>query len=171
MEAITKTFVVPPSGGSDRLKPALKTLVRLGETLQPDRSVCTGQAVFDRRDVTIVALVSALMGLFLGIASGWQVALESAQVVAGVVQYPRDNPFAMYHLKTWTLLHQVPAALLALGAPERVLAMAIGGVTGVISFVALALCAYACGASRLLAALTPVVLLGCGIYGELSSVY
>jgi hypothetical protein len=49
--------------------------------------------------------------------------------------------------------------------------MAIGGLTGMISFTALALCAYACGASRLLASMTPVVLLGTQVYGELSSIY
>lgn len=134
-------------------------------------SVITGRYTLRQRDVHFVVFASGLMGLFLGLATGWQVAVESAQVVAGIVQYPRDNPFAMYHLKTWTLLHQAPAALLAIGVPDRVVAMAIAGLTGMISFMALALCAYACGASRLLASMTPVLLLGTQVYGELSSIY
>jgi hypothetical protein len=139
--------------------------------LRQSDSTLTGHYTLHQRDVAWVMLFSGLMGLFLGIATGWQVAVESAQVVAGIVQYPRDNPFAMYHLKTWTLLHQVPAAMLALGIPERAVALAIAGLTGMISFMALALCAYACGASRLLASMVPVVLLGTGVYGEVSSVY
>ncbi len=79
MEAITKTFVVPPSGGSGRRKPVLQTFIRVGEYSRPEHSVCTGRRALDRRDVKLVALVSGVMGLFLGIASGWQVALESAR--------------------------------------------------------------------------------------------
>jgi hypothetical protein len=134
-------------------------------------SVVTSRYTLRQRDILFVLFASGLMGLFLGLATGWQVAVESAQVVAGIVQYPRDNPFAMYHLKTWTLLHQIPAALLVCGVPERIVAMGIAGLTGMVSFTALALCAYACGATRLLASMTPVLLLGTQVYGELSSIY
>ena len=39
----------------------------------------------------------------------WQVAVETAQVVAGLVTYPADNIFFIYHTKLWTVLHQILA--------------------------------------------------------------
>src|SRR5262245_10888894 len=123
------------------------------------------------RDATYVAALSGMIGLFLGMASGWQVAVESAQVLAGIVQYPADNPFAMYHWKTWTLLHQVPAVFLSIGVPERIVAMAIAGLTGIVSFQALALTAHVAGARRHLAAFFPLMFWGSRVYVDIGSVY
>jgi hypothetical protein len=145
--------------------------INTGKACQPDATVLTGRFTIQPRNIGIVLLGSGLLGLFLGLATGWQVAIESAQVVAGVVQYPEGNPFAMYHIKTWTLLHQIPAALLVLGVPERALALAVAGLAGMLSFQALALCALAVGAHRFVAILTPLALLGSEIYGEMGSVY
>jgi hypothetical protein len=45
--------------------------------------------------VTIVLIASGIGGFHAGMVTfpDWQVAVETAQVVAGVVQYPVDNPF------------------------------------------------------------------------------
>lgn len=103
-----------------------------------------------------VMLFSGLAGLFLGLTCDWQIAVESAQAVAGVVAYPADNPFYMYHLKSWTLLHQIPAALLAGGMSERWLSMALAGLTGALSFQAIALCAFVFCRNRFLACVIPL---------------
>jgi hypothetical protein len=65
--------------------------------------------------VALVMLVAGVCGVYFGLTSAWQIPVESAQAVAGVVSYPADNPFYMYHIQSWTLLHQVPAAVLACG--------------------------------------------------------
>ena len=91
---------------------------------------------------------AALSGL-LGFATGfwclpsWQVAVETAQVIAGLVRYPADNPFYIYHVKLWTILHQVLALLLRAGVSEVALSQALSGVVGMISLQALALLIYA----------------------------
>jgi hypothetical protein len=163
MEATTRSNSWP--------RRAAAWFAQTGKAILPDAGVATGRFAIASRDVAIVLLGSGLVGLFLGLATGWQVAIESAQVVAGVVTYPEGNPFAMYHIKTWTLLHQIPAALLLLGVPERALALAVAGLAGMLSFQALALCALAVGAHRFVAIMTPLALLGSEIYGEMGSVY
>ena len=45
-------------------------------------------------------------------------AVETAQVVAGLVKYPSGNPFYVYHTKLWTVVHQICAVLLRAGVSE-----------------------------------------------------
>ena len=109
--------------------------------------------------VAAVAGASALAGALLGALSpAWQVALEPAQVLAGIVSYPPGNPFGLYELRLWTFWHQLLAPLLAAGVPERALTIAMSGVVGALSFAALALMALAHGAHPALAFATPFVL-------------
>jgi hypothetical protein len=100
-----------------------------------------------------VLAVSAVLGFRVGYVAfpSWQVAVQTAQVVAGIVHYPADNPFYIYHTKLWTLLHQVGAVLLRAGVSEMRLSMWLSGVLGMLSFAALALFVYAFGRSALLA--------------------
>lgn len=61
----------------------------------------------------------ALLGIVMGIlCPSIQVAVEPAQVLAGIVEYPRDNPFYIYQAKVWTILHQVTAVWLWLGMSD-----------------------------------------------------
>jgi hypothetical protein len=107
--------------------------------------------------------VLALSGL-LGFLTGalrfptWQVAVEASQVVAGLVQYPADNPFYQYQLKLWTMLHQVSAVLLRAGVSEIALSQLISGLLGMVSFQALALLVYAFSKDTLLAILSPALI-------------
>jgi hypothetical protein len=110
-----------------------------------------------RKEVRQVMFFSGLCGLFLGLDCGWQIAVESAQAVAGVASYPVDNPFYLYHIKTWTLLHQLPALLLFCGMPESWLSMLLSALAGVISFQAMALCCYAFCKDRWFACSLPLV--------------
>lgn len=110
-----------------------------------------------RDEIRQVLFFSGLCGLLLGLACGWQIAVESAQAVAGLASYPADNPFYMYHLKSWTLLHQLPALLLLCGMPESWLSMLLSGLAGIVSFQAIALCAFAFSRDRLLAGALPLV--------------
>ena len=89
----------------------------------------------------------------------YQVAIEPAQVLAGVVSYPPGNPFAAYQAQVWTIWHQILAPLLAIGVGERALAFATSAAVGAIGFAALAVMALAYGARPALAFATPFVLL------------
>lgn len=104
-------------------------------------------------------LASGLLGAAIGICFPTaQVAIEPAQVLAGLVSYPPDNPFGLYQRNVWTLWHQILAPLLAVGVGERALCFAISAVVGALSFAALAVFAWACGASLLVALLAPLFL-------------
>ena len=71
------------------------------------------------------------LGFLFGCAgSRWQVAVESAQVVAGLVDYPPGNPFYIYHTKFWTVLHQMGAVLLRAGLSEMTLSRLVSGLLG-----------------------------------------
>src|SRR5262245_15999281 len=111
------------------------------------------------RTVAAVAIASACAGALLGaLTPSWHVAIEPAQVLAGIVRYPPGNPFGLYELRLWTLWHQLLAPMLAAGVPERVLTIAVSGAVGALTFAALSVMALAHGAHPALAFATPFVL-------------
>jgi hypothetical protein len=101
-----------------------------------------------------VLILSGALGWHVGAGAyaDWQVAVESAQVVARLVEYPSGNPFYVYHTKLWTILHQGLAVLLAAGLSERTLSVAVSGLLGVVSFQALSLTVYALSKDVVIAA-------------------
>jgi hypothetical protein len=113
-----------------------------------------------RRGITATLVVSGLAGYYVGSRGfpEWQVPVETAQVIAGLVHYPYGNPFLIYHLQLWTVLHQVCAALLSLGASEIRLSTILSGVTGMLSFQALALTVRAFGAATWLSTLAAILI-------------
>lgn len=69
--------------------------------------------ILDQHRVAFVFWASAIFGLGLALLRpAWQVAVEPGQVLAGIVQYPPDNPFYIYQIKLWTILHQASAVML-----------------------------------------------------------
>ena len=100
-----------------------------------------------------VLAVSGVLGFRVGAVGfpDWQVAVESAQVVAGLVEYPPGNPFYIYHTKLWTVLHQVLAVLLLSGVSEISLSVFVSGLMGMVSFQALSMVVYALAGDPLLA--------------------
>ena len=105
--------------------------------------------------------VSGLLGFAIGSTrfATWQVAVESAQVVAGLVTYPVDHPFYIYHMKLWTVMHQVCALLLRAGVSEITLSKLVSGLLGMISFQALSLLLFAFSEDGILAIGAPLVIL------------
>jgi hypothetical protein len=81
------------------------------------------------------------MGAF--VRPNWQVAVESAQVLSGIVSYPLHNSFHIYHVKLWTLVNQLAAVPLALGFGERALSVFVSGGVTALSFAAVGLCVFA----------------------------
>jgi hypothetical protein len=92
-----------------------------------------------------VLALSGMLGFWIGIACfpTWQVAVESAQVIAGLVSYPPDNPFYIYHLKLWTVLHEILAVLLRAGLSEITLSEIVSGALGMVSLQALSIFVFA----------------------------
>ena len=99
-------------------------------------------------------VLSGALGFHVGAGAfaDWQVAVETAQVVAGLVDYPAGNPFYVYHTKLWTILHQLLAVALAAGLSERMLSLLVSGLLGMMSFQALSLIAYAISRDVVIAA-------------------
>jgi hypothetical protein len=110
--------------------------------------------IISRRPVASLLVLSGALGFRLGAGAfaDWQVAVETAQVVAGLVDYPAGNPFYVYHTKLWTILHQVLALALAAGFSERTLSVLVSGLLGMVSFQALSLIVYAISRDVLIAA-------------------
>jgi len=134
---------------------------------QPLRTNSGGRAL----PIAAVCWASIAAGGFLGLQCGWQTAVESAQVLAGVVKYPADNPFYLYHVQTWTLLHQLPALGLVCGVRESVLSVVLGGVAGALTFLAVSLTALALTRQRILAALAPLLMFAASTYLETRGIY
>ena len=90
-------------------------------------------------------LASGAIGFHLGYTRfpDWQGPVETAQVLSGVVSYPHETPFYVYHVKLWTLLHQVCALFLFAGISEIALSRILSGVMGMLSFQALAMFTFA----------------------------
>jgi hypothetical protein len=100
-----------------------------------------------------VLLLSGILGFRVGMVGfpDWQVAVETAQVVAGLVTYPPDNIFYIYHTRLWTALHQILAVALRAGVDETTLSLVVSGVQGMLTFQALGLFVYALSRDVLLA--------------------
>jgi hypothetical protein len=107
-----------------------------------------------------VLAASGLVGLAVGVVGPreWQVAVETAQVLAGLVAYPPDNPFFIYHTKLWTILHQLCALALWAGVTERTVSTAVSGVVTMVTFQALALFVYALSRDAVVAVGSAVVI-------------
>ncbi len=103
---------------------------------------------------------AAALGLVIGACwPAWHVALEPAQLLAGVVDYPQPSPFQLYETRVWNLWHQLLAPLLAAGMPERTLSIALSGVVVSVAFAALSGFARALGAGAALSLAAPFLVL------------
>ena len=93
----------------------------------------------------LALIASGAIGFHLGYARfpDWQIPVESAQVLAGIVRYPEETPFYVHHMKLWTVLHQLCAVFLRAGVSEIALSKAVSGVLGMLSLQALAMFAFA----------------------------
>ena len=122
-----------------------------------------------------VLVLSGILGFRIGLVGfpTWHICLETAQVVAGLVHYPADNPFYIYHTKLWSLVIQACAVLLKAGLSEITLSLVLSGLLGMISFQALAMVAYAVSRSLLVAIAAAVVVFASGVtdYGPIYPIW
>jgi hypothetical protein len=122
-----------------------------------------------------VLVVSGLIGLRIGLVGfpTWHICLETAQVVAGLVRYPVDNPFYIYHTKLWSLVIQTCAVLLKAGLSEITLSLVLSGLLGMISFQALAMVTFAVSRDALVSIAAAVVVFASGAtdYGSVYPIW
>lgn len=103
--------------------------------------------------------LTGILGFWTGIIHmSWQHAVEGAQVLAGVVEYPSASPHYIYQLKAWTLLHQIPAVFLKLGISEGVLSQVLSGVMCMLSYQCLALSFFTFSGDKKFAVLFPFLI-------------
>lgn len=89
-----------------------------------------------------------------------QHAVEQGQVIAGMIQYPPDNPFFIYQAKTWTFLAQFSAIGFRLGFSEVALSLLFSGLAGVLAFSGLALWTFAVSDDVAFSLLVPFLING-----------
>lgn len=108
-----------------------------------------------------VLWASGACGFGLGVTgyATWQAAVESGQVVAGLVVYPPGNPFYLYHAKLWTIANQACALLLHVGLSEIAISTLVSGVLGMLSFQALSAVVLAFSGEEAIAVATPFLVL------------
>lgn len=112
-------------------------------------------------------LLSALSGAILAIGQRptWQDPVEAAQVLAGLVSYPHDNPVYIYSIKIWSLLNQLSAILLHAGVTELWTSHLIAGLVGATSFAGLFLIVDAISGKPPVAFLTPLLMYSLSLVG------
>jgi len=118
--------------------------------------------------VGMVAFLSGSCGFFVGCLrlASWHHAIESAQVLAGIVSYPPQNPFFIYHTKVWSLFIQVCSVMLYCGLSERFVAYFVSGLLTMVGFQALAICAFAFCRNAFLSVAAPWVIVFCLLSGS-----
>lgn len=105
----------------------------------------------------LVLGLTGLAGFLLGMVrfGEWQLSVESAQVLAGLVPYPGDSLTYYYQIKLWSLINQLSALCLRFGVSEIHLSMAISGIIGMLSLQSLAFLVWAVSRNPLLSILAP----------------
>jgi len=110
--------------------------------------------------VPLILLMTGLSGFVIGLLHpNWQLAVEGAQIVSGIVEYPEKLPLYQYYVNLWTILNQICALFLRLGISERSLSFFLSGLMGMVSFQALALCIFAFSRNFFLAITFPFLIL------------
>lgn len=108
-----------------------------------------------------VLWLSGALGFLLGACghATWQAAVETGQVVAGLVKYPPGNPFYLYHTKLWAIPNQASALLLLLGLPEIAASILLSGLLGMVSLQALSAVTFALSRNEWIALGSPLFVL------------
>lgn len=121
----------------------------------------------DRINNAGMLFIAAIFGWVIatGNHATWQVPVESAQVLAGIVTYPQDNPFYLYHVKLWTLINQATALLLIAGVSELSVNFLIEGVIGSVTFSAIFLIVFSISGKPIIALFTPLFMYALNLTG------
>ena len=111
-----------------------------------------------RYHVLLGLMVSAGCGALIAVGAhpAPQAPVESGQVLAGIVVYPPDNPFYLYHVKLWTLLNQLAAFLLQAGMSEISTSFFFEALTAGLSFASLFMITFSLSGRIVVSVFTPL---------------
>jgi hypothetical protein len=115
----------------------------------------------------LLLVLSPLLGLLISVGPRlcWQDPIESAQVIAGLVAYPPDNPFYIMHTKGWSLLNQLSAGVLYLHGSDFTVNFLLAGLAGATSFAGVTLIVQAISRNPLVALATPLFMYSASLLG------
>jgi len=101
------------------------------------------------------------IGFFLGsfIMPVWTHNVESAQVIANVLNYSSDNPMYIGHSGLYSLLIQIPALLLHIGCSEWFLCVLFSGIQCALAFSSVSLVTFIFSRNFFISLLMPLLLL------------
>jgi len=114
------------------------------------------RAFLQRYSFYIVLSISGLSGYLIGsiFYPTWQDPVEAGQVLAGIVDYPRDNPYYISTMKIWSLPGQFSGLLLKIGITEARASIIMSGLVAALSFQALATVVYATSRNLIVSAVS-----------------
>jgi len=116
-------------------------------------------AFLTQHPLFLVLVICGCIGFAFGLStSTWQVTVETGQVLSGIVQYPKDNAFYMYHIKVFTIINQFSALLLRIGFSERIASIFISGLLGLLSFEAIGTVIFAVSGNAILSILGVILI-------------
>lgn len=102
----------------------------------------------NRHGFWLVVVLSGISGFILGLAYPiWQVIAESSQILAGLVNYSRENTHYLFNVKAWSVLNQIGAFALMLGVSEKTLSWMMSGCIGMLYFQGISIFVFALGGS------------------------
>ena len=106
-------------------------------------------------------LIAFSFGFFLGsvVMPVWTHNLESAQIIANLMNYPDDNPMNIAHRGLYSLIIQIPAFLLYVGISEWTLCVLFSGIQCGIAFSTVSLITLIFSRNLLFSLTLPIILL------------
>lgn len=139
----------------------------LNVTVKGHDSLNELSSVTNSNKINSILLLSPIFGWIISTAQRlcWQDPIETAQVLAGLVSYPPNNPFYIMHIKSWSLVNQLAALMLAMGLSDFTVNTLIAGVVGSVSFAGISLLVYAISKKTLIALFTPMVMYSLSLVG------
>ncbi|MEE9542509.1 MAG: hypothetical protein V3V95_01850 [Thermodesulfobacteriota bacterium] len=100
--------------------------------------------IIERKPLLAMLIISGLIGILIGFdKANWQISVETGQVLAGIVEYPVNNPNYMYHVKLFTIITQISALLLYITNSEIIVSYIVSCMLGVVVVQAISLMIFA----------------------------
>ena len=116
---------------------------------------------FASKGFWITLIISGLLGVLIGGLwfGTWQVVVESGQALAGTVPYESSNSFYQYHMKAWTIAHQLTAILLWIGLSVKSVCIVVSALLGALVFTAFSSTVYALSGQKWISIAAPFTIL------------
>jgi len=103
-------------------------------------------------------LINGILGIIFGLLLvKYQWAVEHAQVLSGLVEYPKTHTFYLSAHKAWTLINQISTIYLRIGFSEISLCYILSALAGMISFQAIGVLTFSLTRSTLVSTISSIL--------------